>query len=167
MKLLLILALIININGYGDIPAEGMEITLDQPATDFMTGQPMFKLNGTLNGTTALNVTITRSETDLVDEFCCAGQCIPGNEELSQSLQFTFSEETTSWFIHYTPAPNSDVTITYTFSDGTDSRELRVSYLYPTEGIETITDNQSPFTVKKVLRDGIIYIETENTIYHL
>ena len=166
MKLLLILALIINITGYGDIPAEGMEITLDQPATDFMTGQPMFKLNGTLNGTTALNVTITRSETDLDDEFCCAGQCIPGNGELSQSPQFTFSEESTSWFVHYSPKPASNVSILYTFTDGTDSRELRVNYVYDAESIETVTGNPSPIT-RKILRDGIIYIETENNIYHL
>jgi len=166
MKLLLILALIININGYGEIPAEGMEITLDQPTTDILTGQPMFKLDGTLSGTTALNVTITRSETDLVDEFCCAGQCLPGNEELSQWIQLTFSEENTNWFVHYSPQPASNVTITYTFSDGTDERVLRVNYVYDAEGVEAVTGNPSPIT-RKVLRDGIIYIETENNIYHL
>ena len=166
MKLLLILALIINITGYGDIPAEGMEITLDQPVTDLLTGQPMFKLDGALSGTNTLNVTITRSETDLFDEFCCAGQCIPGNGELSQSLQLTFSEESTSWFVHYSPKPASNVSILYTFSDGTDSRELRVNYVYDAESFE-ITNHQSQIKNQKILRDGIIYIETENNIYHL
>ena len=166
MKLLLILSLILSLNGYGEIPAEGVDTTVTQAEKDFLTGEMVMSLEGSLVSTNPLTVTITRSETDLVDEFCCAGQCLPGNEELSQWIQLTFSEKNTNWFVHYSPQPASNVTITYTFSDGTDERVLRVNYVYDAEGVEAVTGNPSPIT-RKVLRNGIIYIETENNIYHL
>lgn len=160
-------ALLVSVNGYGDIPAEGMQIELTELEEDILTGDLMFKLDGSLLSTNPLTVTIARSAADIEDEFCCAGQCTAGNGELSEELEFT-PNGMANWYVHLTPdGIFGSYTITYTFSDGTESRTLTVRYIDAADAIETITDHQSPITIKKVLRDGIIYIETETNIYHL
>ena len=40
MKLLFVLSLIPNIAGYGDVPAEGAEITVNEAQLDILTGEP-------------------------------------------------------------------------------------------------------------------------------
>ena len=110
----------------------------------------------------ALTVTIHRSATELADEFCCAGQCKAGNEELEETLHFTPNGEA-SWFIHYTPEAGSKETMTYTFSDGQESRTLTVVFDYSTQGIQN-TDHCVD-GVQKVLRGGIIYIIKDNKTY--
>ena len=166
MKILLILALILNVTGYGEVPAEGMDIAVTEAPIDPLTDQPLISLDGSLHTKNPLTVTITRSQTGLNDEFCCAGQCTAGNKQTSETLSFNPGGMTT-WFIHYTPAPGSDVQVTYLFSDGTDSRELRVHYTYEGQGVEPINANSSQPTVKKYIRNGILYIEYNNSIYHL
>lgn len=165
MKILLILALILRVNGY-EVPAEGMDTVITDAPVNPLTGQPLMLLDGSLETTNSLTVTITRSQAGLNDEFCCAGQCTAGNKQTSESLSFNPGGETT-WFVHYTPAPESDVQVTYLFFDGTDSRELRVHYTYEGQGIESLNANPSPLTVKKIIRNGILYIEYNNSIYHL
>ena len=165
MKLLYILALIISVAGY-DIPAEGMDTTVTEAQCDVLSGKMQMSLDGSLISTAPLTVTITRSAANLEDEFCCAGQCTTGNGETSQTLEFAPNGKA-SWYLHYYPQPDSDEQVTYTFSDGSESYQLRVRYAYKTQDIETITDHQSPITVKKVLRDGIIYIISNDRIYHL
>ena len=159
-------ALIVSVDDYGQIPAEGMEITLTEPEQDILTGNLMFKLDGSLISTNPLTVTITRSETNITDEFCCAGQCTAGNGETSETLEFNPNGKA-DWFVHLTvDGIFGSYTITYTFSDGTDERTLTVQYIDAADAIEPVTGNPSSVT-RKILRDGIIYIETENTIYHL
>ena len=85
MKLLLILGLIINVAGFGEIPAEGLHIELTQAEEDPLTGEMRMDVNGTLLCSSALSVSITRSEAGLEDEFCCADQCTPGNGEQTES----------------------------------------------------------------------------------
>ncbi|MBR0065466.1 MAG: hypothetical protein IJQ06_07740 [Paludibacteraceae bacterium] len=130
-------ALIVSVNGSGDVPPEGMNLTIDQAETDILTGEKRMELQGTLLSTAPLQVTISRPEAGLTDEFCCADQCTGGNGEKEETLHFSPSGATT-WYAHYTPAPNSDVTITYTFSDGADTRTITVRYVYPTEGTAAI-----------------------------
>ena len=79
MKLLWILALIISVANYGDIPAEGMELTINEAEEDILSGDMLMKISGTLLSTNPLTVTITRSAEGLNDEFCCANQCTVGN----------------------------------------------------------------------------------------
>ena len=165
MKILLILALILRVNGY-EVPAEGMDTVITDAPINPLTEQPLMSLDGSLETTNPLTVTITRSQAGLNDEFCCAGHCTAGNKQTSESLSFNPGGETT-WFVHYTPAPGSDVQVTYLFSDGIDSRELRVHYIYAGQGIESLNANPSPLTVKKIIRNGILYIEYNNSIYHL
>ena len=162
MKLLWILALIISVANYGDIPAEGMELTINEAEEDILSGDMQMKVSGTLLSKNPLTVTITRSATGLKDEFCCAGQCTAGNGETSEDLSFT-PDGMANWYIHYTPTPGSYQTITYLFSDGSESRSLTVHFDYTTQGIQN-TD-PSVDRVQKVLRDGILYIITDNKTY--
>lgn len=164
MKLFLILALIISVTGYGEIPEEGMDLVVTQAEIDPMTGEPMMSLKGDLLADGQLDVTITRSQSGIVDEFCCANQCTTGNKETTETRSFTPSGMA-SWYIHYAPAPDSDVQITYHFADSSDSRELRVHYIYSAQGIEQIKNQQSE--IKKVLLDGHVYIISNHQIYQL
>ena len=162
MKLLWILALIISVAGQGDIPAEGMELTINEAEEDILSGDMQMKVSGTLLSTNPLTVTITRSAAGITDEFCCANQCTVGNKETSENLSFT-PDGMANWYIHYTPTPGSYETITYLFSDGSESRSLTVHFDYTTQGIQN-TDH-SVDRVQKVLRDGILYIITDNKTY--
>ena len=162
MKLLWILALIISIAGQGDIPEQGTELTVNEAEEDILSGDMLMKVSGTLLSTNPLTVTITRSEEGLNDEFCCANQCTVGNGETSEDLSFT-PGGMANWYIHYTPTPGSYETITYLFSDGSESRSLKVHFDYTTQGIQN-TDH-SVDRVQKVLRDGILYIITDNKTY--
>ena len=162
MKLLWILALIISIADYGNVPTEGMELTINEAQEDDLSGEMLMELEGSLLCSNPLTVTITRSAAGITDEFCCANQCIGGNGEISQTLSFT-PNGMASWYIHYTPTPGSYETISYLFDDGTESRSLTVHYDYTTQGIQN-TDH-SIDRVEKVLRDGILYIITDNKTY--
>lgn len=151
-------ALIVSIDGLGDIPAEGLDTTLTTATIDLLSGETVMKLEGSLLATEPLTVTITRSVAGLSDEFCCAGQCTSGNAETSETLQFT-PGGMAQWYVHYMPVPGSDVRITYTFSAGGEERQLRVHYVYAAEGIESVRPTDS---VRKVLRDGHLYIVQPN-----
>ena len=156
-------ALIVSVDGEGEIDEQGLENTINQAEEDPLTGKKLMKLDGNLLCQSALTVTISRSATGLEDEFCCAGQCKTGNGQTSETLQFTPSS-ISSWFVHYTPAPNSHETIVYTFSEGGQSLVLTVHYNNDAEGIQDVNADAK---ARKVLRDGIVYIEYENNIYHL
>lgn len=130
-------ALLVSVTGHGDIPAEGMELTITEAKEDPMTEQMQMELKGSLLCSNTLTVIINRSETGLDDEFCCADQCIAGSGEKSDTLYYT-PGGLAKWFAHYAPVANSDVTVEYIFSDGTESRTLSVHYVYQTEAIETV-----------------------------
>ena len=60
-----------------------------------------------------ITVTITRQSTGIIDQFCAAGNCVPGNGELSQMCEFTIGSlpMQRSWFTHYTPLEEGTETI--------------------------------------------------------
>ena len=122
-------ALIVSVNGKGDIPEEGMTLTIKEAVEDPLTGDERMELSGTLLCNNPLTVSITRSQEGLTDEFCCAGICTAGNETKNEELHFT-PGGVANWFAHYTPAEGSDVTVKYVFSDGTDELTLNVRYQY-------------------------------------
>ena len=163
-ELFMMLALVISVTGYEDIPEQGMEVTVNEAYEDILSGDMLMKVEGSLICSNPLTVTITRSSEGLTDEFCCAGQCIGGNEETSQTLHFA-PGGMASWYIHYTPTPGSYETITYLFDDGSESRTLTVHYDYTTQGMETVESRKSKVESKKILRDGIIYIIKDNQKY--
>ena len=156
MKLICILALILNVAGYGEVPSEGLSITIDQAQEDPLTGKAVMGVSGTVVCESELKVTIERSDEDITDEFCCAGQCTAGNGESLEQLTFTPSG-LASWYCHYNPAPNSDTHVTYTFTEGTESRILVVRYVYNTQGIEACSNQPKP-AIQKTIRDGQVVI---------
>lgn len=156
-------ALIVSVGEY-ELDEEGLELTLNEAEEDPLSGKMLMKLDGALLSNGPLTVTITRSAAGLTDEFCCAGNCINGNGQASETLHFT-TNGATKWYVHYTPVPNSHETIVYTFSDGTESLTLTVHYNYDAQGIEEVQKDDVPCT--KFLRDGIVYIEYNNHIYPL
>ena len=165
MKVLfMMLALVISVTGYDDIPEEGMELTVNEAQEDILSGDIVMKVDGSLICSNPLAVTITRSSEGLIDEFCCAGQCIGGNEETTQTLHFT-PGGLASWYVHYTPTPGSYETITYLFDDGSENRTLTVHFDYTTQGMETVESRKSKVESKKILRDGILYIIKDNKKY--
>lgn len=88
-----------------------------------------------------ITVTITRSTTGIFDQFCAAGNCVPGNGELTQELQFTIGsmEALRRWFTHYTATTPSQETIVYAFNDGTNPVvKLTVVYSYKTSAVENV-----------------------------
>lgn len=130
-------ALIVSLEDYGDVPETGLSVTLTEAEEDPLSGEMQMKLQGSLLCTAPLTVTIARSESGLTDEFCCAGICTAGNEERSETLNFNPSG-IASWFIHYTPEPQSDVTVIYTFTDAAESRTLTVHYIYNAQALEKV-----------------------------
>lgn len=71
-----------------------------------------------------------------------------------------------NWFVHYTPAPGSDETVVYTFSDGTETRTLTVHYNYSAQAIETTTAPAAQGN-EKILRDGRVLIRRGNELINL
>lgn len=128
-------ALLVSVEGYGEIPDEGLQISVTEAEENPFTGEMVMELNGNLLCNDSLTVTITRSEEGLIDEFCCADQCRYGNEEKEEVMKFA-PNGLASWFIHYSPLASSDVAIIYEFSDGTESYTLYVRFDYRAEGIE-------------------------------
>ena len=155
-------ALIVSVNGQGDIPATGMELTIDEAEEDLLSGEMVMKVEGNLLTNNPLTVSVSRTSAGLVDEFCCAGQCRFGNGETTEELQFQ-PTGLASWYIHYTPQAGTNETITYSFDDEESQAVLVIHFKYPAQGVESI--QHSEFGIQKVLRDGIIYIIKDNKTY--
>lgn len=162
MKLLWILGLIISISGLGEVPDEGMELTVTEATVDLLTNDPLMELDGNLLCSEPLQVTITRSSSGLNDEFCCGITCHSGNGETSEVLEFT-PGGMANWYVHYYPAPGSYETIQYTFTAGNESRTITVHFDYRAQGVESI--QPSAFSIQKIMRDGILYIIHNNQTY--
>ena len=159
-------ALIVSVQGEGEVPAEGMDLLITEGEEDIMSGKYTMELSGTLLSSTGqLTVQIFRSASGLEDEFCCGSQCTAGNGETTETKVFQVSG-IANWYSHYVPAPGSDETIRYVFSDGEAERELRVHYVYSTEGLEEQwTMDNGQWT--KVLREGQVYIMYKGTMYNV
>ena len=156
-------ALTLSVEGYDEVPEEGLEITITEAPINPLSGLPQVELKGEVLCVAPLTVNISRSAAGLSDEFCL-GQCIPGNRQLTETLQFTPSG-LTEWYAHYSPDANSHETIVYTFTDAEESLTITVHYFLGTEGMEDINGEQKSSTGKKVLREGILYIEKNNKTY--
>lgn len=154
-------ALIVSI-GHGEIPPEGMELTVTEAPIDPLTGEATVELDGSLLCNGLLTVNISRSLAGVADEFCCADRCVGGNGQLTETLEFT-PGGMASWFTHFKPAA-SFVTVVYTFSDGMDELVLTVHYNVA-QDLETVSD-QTP-KARKLIRDGLLWIEYNDKIYNL
>ena len=102
-----------------------------------------------------ITVSITRSATGIFDQFCAAGNCVPGNSELTQELNFTVGTLSSMrrWFTHYTVYEAGTETIAYTFDDGINpTLTLTVKYSYNDENTAL---------------EDIVVRPTDNAIYNL
>jgi hypothetical protein len=99
-------------------------------------------------------VTVTRSADGIIDQLCAANNCVPGNGEKTQELEFkigTLDSERT-WFAHYTAQVVGVETIVYTFSDGVNpSVTLTVEYNYAGTAVENITVNNAKGAIYNLL----------------
>ena len=157
-------AIVVEVDGQGEVTEEGMEFTVNEARIDPLSGLPVMSITGTLISNGALTVNITRSNAGITDEFCCAGQCKTGNGETTEILNYT-PEGLSDWFIHYNPAAGSNETITYTFSEGAESLTMTVHFNYDSQDVEQISATQKGS--QKILKDGIVLIIKDDKVYHL
>ena len=157
-------AIVVEVDGQGELTEEGMEFTVNEASIDPLSGLPVMSITGTLISNGALTVNITRSNAGITDEFCCAGQCKTGNGETTEILIYT-PEGLSDWFIHYNPAAGSNETITYTFSEGAESLTMTVHFNYDSQDVEQISATQKGS--QKILKDGIVLIIKDDKVYHL
>ena len=156
-------AIVVEVDGQGELTEEGMELTVNEASIDPLSGLPEMRIEGTLISSGALQVSITRSSTGLTDEFCC-GQCKTGNGETTEILNYT-PEGLSKWYIHYNPAAGSNETITYTFKDTEGSLTLTVHFNYESQDVEQVSDTYKG--TQKILKDGIVLIIKDDKVYHL
>jgi hypothetical protein len=159
-------ALIVSVDGEGEVPAEGMDLLITEGEEDVLSGKYTMELSGTVLGSASqLTVQIYRSANGLEDEFCCGINCTAGNGEQEETKVFTVSG-VADWYSHYVPAAGSDETIRYVFDDGAEQREIRVHYVYAAEGIEK-SYQQSAVSIQKVLREGKIVIRSGEKLFDM
>ena len=92
-----------------------------------------------------ISVTITRQSMDLIDQLCAAGNCVPGNGELTQVCDFTIGSNPMqrSWFTHYTPQEAGNEVISYKFNDGVNPTiTLTIKYSYLMTAVENVVAPQ-------------------------
>lgn len=92
-----------------------------------------------------ITVTITRQSMGIIDQFCAAGNCVPGNGELNQVCEFVVGtmEMQRSWFTHYTPMEAGEKVISYEFNDGVNPTiTLTINYSYKTTAIDHVVAPQ-------------------------
>lgn len=92
-----------------------------------------------------ITVTITRQSMGIIDQLCAAGNCVPGNEELTQKCEFTIGSAPMmrQWFTHYTPTEAGEEVISYEFNDGVNPTiTLTIKYSYLMTAIENVVTPQ-------------------------
>ena len=106
-------------------------------------GEALMEVRGQLYSDESNNitVTITRQSEGVIDQFCAAGDCVPGNGELTQVCEFVVgtSDMQRSWFTHYTTMEAGTEVINYEFNDGVNPPiTLTVKYCYLTNAVEDV-----------------------------
>ena len=167
---------------------EGAEIEVTQSTTINYTayeednfGEVSMRLNGNISSDESKDfvVVLTRSTKGIKDELCL-NQCVPGDGELTQTMNFLAlpGMATTTWYAHYEPAEEGTVTIDYEFSDKRNPDiNLTVNYIYSltaTEQIKADASVKGIFTIlgQRVAATGIddlpkgIYIVNGKKVIH-
>ena len=122
---------------------ENTTITVTEYEWDEDLEEALMEVKGQLYSDESQNikVTITRQNTGVIDQFCAAGNCVPGNGELNQVCEFTIGSNPMmrSWFTHYTPMEAGTEVISYEFNDGVNpSITLTIQYSYKTTAVEDV-----------------------------
>ena len=122
-------------------------ITITEYEWDEDLEEALMEVRGQLYSDESQNitVTITRQSTGVIDQFCAAGNCVPGNGELNQVCEFVVGamEMQRSWFTHYTPIEASNEEISYEFNDGMNPAiTLTIKYSYLMTAVENVVAPQ-------------------------
>ena len=123
---------------------ENTTITVTEYEWDEDLEEALMEVRGQLYSDESQNikVTITRQNTGVIDQFCAAGNCVPGNGELNQVCEFKVGTMPMqrSWFTHYTPMEaGTEEVISYEFNDGVNPTiTLTIKYSYKTTAVEDV-----------------------------
>ena len=126
---------------------ENTTITITEYTWDEDLEEALMEVKGQLysDESNKITVTIKRQNTGLIDQFCAAGNCVPGNGELNQVCEFVVGTMAMqrSWFTHYTPMEAGTEEISYEFSDGVNPAiTLTIKYSYNTTAVEDVVAPQ-------------------------
>ena len=126
---------------------ENTTITVTEYEWDEDLEEALMEVRGQLYSDESENitVTITRQSTGIIDQLCAAGNCVPGNGELTQVCEFVVGtmEMQRSWFTHYTPIEASNEEISYEFNDGVNPTiTLTIKYSYLMTAVENVVSPQ-------------------------
>jgi hypothetical protein len=122
-------------------------ITITEYEWDEDLEEALMEVRGQLYSDESQNitVTITRQSTEIIDQFCAAGNCVPGNGALTQVCEFvvgTMPMQRT-WFTHYTPMEAGEEVISYEFNDGVNPTiTLTINYSYLMTAVENVVTPQ-------------------------
>lgn len=123
-------------------------ITITEYEWDEDLEEALMEVKGQLYSDESQNitVTITRQSMGIIDQLCAAGNCVPGNGELTQVCEFVVGtmEMQRSWFTHYTPIEEaSNEEISYEFNDGVNPAiTLTIKYSYLMTAVENVVAPQ-------------------------
>ena len=109
-----------------------------------------------------ITVTITRQNTGIIDQLCAAGNCIAGNEELTQVCEFIIGSAPMmrQWFTHYTPTEAGEEVISYEFNDGVNPAiTLEINYSYKMTAVENIVAPQQSGKIYNMLGQEMPVVE--------
>ena len=126
---------------------ENTTITVTEYEWDEDLEEALMEVRGQLYSDESENitVTITRQSMGIIDQLCAAGNCVPGNGELTQVCEFVVGtmEMQRSWFTHYTPIEASNEEISYEFNDGVNPAiTLTIKYSYLITAVEDVVAPQ-------------------------
>lgn len=126
---------------------QNITITITEYEWDEDLEEALMEVRGQLYSDESNNitVTITRQSTGVIDQFCAAGNCVPGNGELNQVCEFVIGamEMQRSWFTHYTPMEAGEEVISYEFNDGVNPTiTLTIKYSYLMTAVEDVVAPQ-------------------------
>lgn len=107
-------------------------IEVTESHEDELSGNVMMEVRGTVSGAQAFRVTIKRSDAGREDELCAGIQCVPGDGELAQDIDYKLPAGQTSaaWYAHYTPSESGVYTVTYSFQNYDRTINLTINYNY-------------------------------------
>lgn len=122
-------------------------ITITEYEWDEDLEEALMEVRGQLYSDESQNitVTITRQSMGVIDQLCAAGNCVPGNGELTQVCDFVVGTQPMqrSWFTHYTPVEAGNELISYEFNDGVNPTiTLTIKYSYLMTAVEDVVAPQ-------------------------
>ncbi|MGM9824984.1 MAG: hypothetical protein ACI3Z8_00925 [Paludibacteraceae bacterium] len=134
-------------NENGDEIEVTKDTTINYTAYEDNFGDVSMQLNGNISSDESKDfvVVLTRSTKGIKDELCL-NQCIPGDGELMQTMNFPSLPGmlTKSWYAHYEPAEEGTVTIAYEFRDKVNPAiTLTVNYIYSLTATEQVKEDTS------------------------